>query len=183
MKLEKEEIQKIVLGGMMLAVLLYSYFFVFLAGLNTSEKGAATQLAEIQPKLDKAASDFAALEGLKVRVPEATQTMDAVGAMIPEGAPMAWFPPRIAEFMKRHGIDRCTTRLTNELPDPDMPGYKRLVWSVELPKVEFIPFSIALAGLDNEEPLLEIANIQVEANRDNPQFQRVLMTVSNIVRQ
>jgi hypothetical protein len=181
LQLQKEEIQKIVLGGIMLVVLLYTYFFVILTGLTKAEALAKKTLLELQPKIDASQKDIMALKALKEKKPAAQQTGDAVDALIPEGAPMAWFPPRIADFMKRHGVSHCTTRLTNEIKEQGIPGYKRLTWTVELPQVEFIPLSIALAGLENEEPLLEITTIQIEATRNDPQFQRVLMTVSNLV--
>jgi hypothetical protein len=181
MKFDREEIQKMVLGGLLLLGLLYSYFFVFLASLNHSEDGLRTQLEGIQPQISAADKELLAFKDLKAKEPAATRTLDAVRALIPAGAPVAWFPPRMAEFMKRHGVDKCSTRLANELPEQNLHGYKRLSWTIELPQVEFIPFSIAIAGLENEEPLLEITNVQVEATRNNPQFQRVLLTVSNIV--
>jgi hypothetical protein len=180
-QLQREEIQKIVLGGLMLVVLIYFYFFVILKGMANTEKGVRKFIEEIQPKVEAAKRELTRVTSLQAQMPAAIQVKDAVGAMIPEGAPMAWFPPRMAAFMKRHGIDRCTTRLNNELKEQSMPGYKRLTWTVELPRVEFIPLAIALAGLENEEPLVEITNIQIEATRDDPQFQRVLMSVSNLV--
>ncbi len=101
--------------------------------------------------------------------------------MIPEGSPVAWFPPRVSDFFKARGVDKAAARLNSETPEKTMVGFRRLAWSVELVKIDFIPFATALAQLENEEPLLEIASIHIEAMREDAESQRVLLTLHNIV--
>jgi hypothetical protein len=106
-----------------------------------------------------------------------------VNAMIPPGSPVAWFPTRMADFFKRQGIDKATTRLNSETADKRFPGYRKLTWGIDLPKVEFVQFASAIAALENEEPLIEITNMQIDAGREDVETQHALITVNNLVRQ
>ena len=55
--------------------------------------------------------------------------------------------------------------------------------AVELPSVEFTTFAKALAVLENEQPLMEIQNVEIAAGRSDVQFQHVSINLHNIVRQ
>ena len=63
-----------------------------------------------------------------------------------------------------------------------MPGFRRLFWTIDVPKVEFVPLGIAIAALENDQPLLEITNLQIEQSKDNVQFQHATLTVATIVK-
>jgi hypothetical protein len=102
--------------------------------------------------------------------------------MIPEGAPVAWFPTLIGDFFKKQGVDKITTRLASEAPEKELPGYKRVNWSVEVPKAESLSFAVSLAELENQEPLMEVQGITIEAQREDPEKQRVLLTLNSIVK-
>ena len=64
-----------------------------------------------------------------------------------------------------------------------MPGFRRLSWSIDLPKIDFVAFASALAQLENEEPLLEVVSLQIDTNREDSESQRALLTVNNLVKQ
>jgi hypothetical protein len=103
--------------------------------------------------------------------------------MIPEGSPVAWFPPRIADFFKARGVDRAATRMNSEAAEKDLPGFRRLTWGVDLPSVDFIALANSLAELENEEPLVQITSIKIDPAAEQVEQQRVLLTVTNIVKQ
>ena len=90
----------------------------------------------------------------------------------------------MAEFFKKQGIEKAPTRMNGELPDKELPGFRRLAWGVDLPKVEFVHVCAkAIAALENEEPLLEISTLQIDASREDVETQRALLTVNNLVKQ
>ena len=90
---------------------------------------------------------------------------------------------RVGDFFKQHGLEKSTTRLAGEIAEKEMVGFRRMSWSIDLPKVAFVPFATAVASLENEEPLLEISGLQIESGRDDLGSQRALLTVSNYVKQ
>lgn len=183
MKLGKDETQKIVLAGLMVFGVIYSYFNLLLGPLAKRQELTQKSITALGPEISTAKAQIARTVEIERTAPANMVATRQVTAMIPEGSPVAWFPPRISEFFKKHGLDKTATRLGNEFVEKDMVGFRRLAWSIDLPKVGFVPFATALAALENEEPLLEINSLQLEASREDVEMQRALITVSNYVRQ
>jgi len=183
MKLGKEEIQKIVLGGLLMLGVIYSYFDLLLGPLTKRAEQTQQSINALGPEIANAKALIAKAHQMEVDSPAATLPMRQVESMIPEGAPVAWFPTRMTEFFKKQGIDKVSTRMTGEAADKELPGFRRILWGVDLPKVEFVPFGQALAALENEEPLLEISAMQIDSSRDDVEMQHAFITLYNIVKQ
>jgi hypothetical protein len=183
MKLAKKEVEKIVLGSLLCGALLYAYFFLMLGPLKEREKKSLALVGEVQPKIDGAGAQIEKTRALESKAPAAQKTLARIKALIPEGAPVAWFPPRTQDFFKRQGIERAAIRLSNEFTDKELPGFRRIYWSIDLPKVGMLSLGRAIAELENEEPLLEITNVQIEAVKDNPEYAHAILTVATLVNQ
>ncbi len=183
MKLGKEEIQKLVLGLLLFFGLLYSYFDLLLGPLSKHQESTKKSIAALGPEIANARAQVEKTRKLEANA-EATQIIARqVDAMIPEGSPVAWLPPRIADFFKKQGIDKALTRMNGETPEKEIPGFRKLIWGVDLPKVEFVPFAQAVAALENEEPLFEISALQIDASREDVEAQHALITLNNLVKQ
>jgi hypothetical protein len=183
MKLGKEEIQKIVLGGLMLIGIVYVYFTMLLGPLVQRQGLVRQSIIDLEPQIAAAHAQLKKTAASEAAAPAATRTLAQVSAMIPEGSPVAWFPTRLGDFFKKHGVEKAATRLNNEAPDKNLPGFRRLSWSVDLPRVDFIPFAAAIAKLENEEPLVEIGTMQVDTSRDDAESQHILITLNSLVKQ
>jgi hypothetical protein len=183
MKFGKEEIQKTVLGVLLAVGIIYGYFAWLLFPLRERHTNTQKSIAALDPETARAKSQLARDADVRKQAPIAQDTLAQIDRMIPEGAPVAWFPTRIGDFFRNRGIDKVTTRLTVETAHPSLAGYRRIIWSVELPKVDCVSFAAAVAALENAEPLVSIENISIEAQHDEPDTQRVLLTLNNIVKQ
>jgi hypothetical protein len=183
MKLGKEEIQKIVLGGLLVLGVIYSYFDLLLGPLTKRAEQTQQSINALGPEIANAKAQIAKTQQMEAESPKATLPMRQVESMIPEGAPVAWFPTRMTEFFKKQGIDKASTRMTGETVEKDLPGFRRIAWGVDLPKVDFVPFGQAIATLENEEPLLEISAMQIDSSRDDVEMQHAFITVNNLVKQ
>jgi hypothetical protein len=183
MKLGKEEIQKIILGALLFMGVVYSYFNLLLGPLGKSQEAVAKSIEALGPEIAAAKAQIKKTRDMEKMAPAASTTMKQVAAMIPEGSPVAWFPPRIGDLFKKQGLDKSSTRLSTESIDKDLPGFRKLSWAVELPKAGFVPFATAVAALENEEPLLEINSMIIDTSREDVEMQHALLTVSNIVKQ
>lgn len=183
MKLNKEQTQKIALGALMMIGVVYSYFDFLLGPVKKAYNVAATNTTGLEPQIEAAKAQIAKTQTTEKQSPEAMRVVKQVDAMIPDGAPVAWFPPRLGDFFKKNGIDKVTVRVNTESLDKDYVGYRRVNWGVELPRVDFISFAAAIADLENEEPLIEIQSMEIEAGRDDAQMQRATLVLNNLVRQ
>ena len=104
--------------------------------------------------------------------------------MIPEGAPIAWFPPRIHAFFERHNLKGVNVRpgSVEGGPDPLMHNFRNADWTIDIPQAGLTPLGIALAGLENEEKLLEITHLQITTLADSPEKQHVSMNVTTLLK-
>ena len=183
MKLGKEETQKLALGLLLLVALFYGYFSMLLGPLQKRRDATRKTIASVTPQIEAAKAQINKSHSIAQSEAAAKAIVAQVDAMIPEGAPVAWFPPRVAEFFKARGIDKASTRMNNEFPEKELPGFRRLSWGIDLPRVDFVAFAGALAQLENEEPLVEIVSLQIDTSREDSESQRALLTVNNLVKQ
>jgi hypothetical protein len=181
MKLEPAQIKKIGITLAVLVVLLYCYFSFLLVPLNKFERTATSGIATLEPQIADAKQQIVKTAELEKKAPDATAFLANLRDTIPDGAPIAWFPPKMADFFKARGIEKCTTRLVSEAPD-SMPGFRKVVWSIDVPKVEFVPLGIAIASLENDEPLLNILNVSIDATREDAKYQHAVLLVSTLVK-
>lgn len=183
MKLNKDEIQKLVLGGLLLLGLGYSYLDMLLFPLKKRQDSAVRSTAALGPEIQNAQAQIKRTQDLERNFNEKTIVLRQVGEMIPEGAPVAWFPTLVSDFFKRQGIEKATTKLNTEIPEKELTGFRRLSWGIDLPKVAYGQFGNSICALENENPLVEIRTLQIDASRDDAEMQRSSLTVNNIVKQ
>jgi hypothetical protein len=182
-KLTKDQIQKIALSSLLMIGLIYCYFQFLIFPLNRSDTAARAALADLDTKMGTSGKRLTKLKNIDEQARSSSDVLAQVNAMIPSGEPIAWFPPRMRAFFDRQGIKDAVTRLERKekLAEPELSDFSACGWNIELPGVDFVPLGIALAGLENEEPLLEITRLQVSTTLDNPEAQRVSMSVNTIL--
>ncbi|MEO6740038.1 MAG: hypothetical protein ABIP20_07290 [Chthoniobacteraceae bacterium] len=183
MKLSKDQIQKISLGGMLFIGVTYSYFEFLLGPLSAGRETAKKEAAELVPKIAAARAQILKTKAIEDKAPASQHLLDQVQAMIPQGSPIAWVPTQISELFKREGIEKSSARMSGEPVEKELTGFGKYAWAVEVPSVEFVTFGKALAALENDEPLMEIQTVEIESGRTDVQFQHVSITLQNIVRQ
>ena len=183
LNLSKDQIKKLALSTMGFVVLLYVYFSFFLGPLNKSHETMQATIADLQKKVAGSKNEMAKATNLEKQASAATTRYAALTNTSPEGAPIAWFPPRMKIFFSNLQIDKTTARLENSVPykDADLSGWMRYNWMLELPQTDFATLGKAVAELENTESLLSINRINIHATTEDPQFQQVSLTVSTAI--
>ncbi len=183
-KLSKDQIQKISLSALLMVVLIYCYFNFLLDPLNKAETKATARIAELDKKLEKARTLVKRGKAIQEETVAADETLAQINDRIPDGAPIAWFPPRMRAFFDRHNVkDSATRGGTLETPsDPNLTGFRNATWTIDVPQAGFDQFGIALAGLENENILLEVTHLQINTQPDNLEKQRVSMNVITLLK-
>jgi hypothetical protein len=179
-KLSKDQIKKVMLSAMGFVVLVYVYFSFFLGPLNRSRDTMLTQIDEFQGKVASSKSELTKTSNLEKQADASTKRFAALKALSPEGAPIAWFPPRIKTFFANQEIDKATARLEASVAykEPDLANWVRYNWLLELPQADFSTLGQAVASLENTEPLLSITRISIKALPEDPQFQQITLSAS-----
>ena len=179
-KLNKDQIQKLMLSSIGFIVLVYVYFSFFLGPLNNSRDAALVQINDLQAKVASSKNELTKTANLEKQADASTKRFAALKALSPEGAPIAWFPPRMKAFFANQDIDKATARLENNSPykEADLANWMRYNWLLELPQTDYSTLGKAIAALENTEPLLSITRINIKAMQEDPQFQQVTLNAS-----
>jgi hypothetical protein len=182
-KLTKDQIQKLVLSVIGLLVLLYVYFTFFLGPLNRSRQNALAETKDRQAKLSTSAQEISQAAKLEQRAKASAERFATLKRSNPEGAPLAWFPPRIKTLFATLGIERAVARLegTTGFSEPELAGWSKYNWIIELPQADYGALGRAIAELENSEPLLNIRRLNISASQDQPQFQKVDLAMTDII--
>jgi hypothetical protein len=182
-KLNKEQIKKIALSCVGFVFLLYVYFNFFLGPLNRSRNTMVATMKDKQGKLDSSKGEMAKAATLEQQAKAATTRFAALKALNSEGAPIAWFPPRIKIFFANAQIDKAVARLENSggFKEPELSAWMKYNWMIDLPQADYATLGNAIADLENAEPLLSVTKLSIHALPEQPQFQQVAILVSNII--
>lgn len=182
-KLTKDQIQKIALSGVGFLVLVYVYFSFFLGPLNRSRDTMERTIADLQGKVAASTGELQKAAKLEQQATDATSRFAAMKALSPEGAPIAWFPPRMKLFFTNQQIERTNARLDTSVPfkEPELASWMRYNWLIDLPQTDFATAGRAISELENSEPLLAIGKLTMKALADEPQFQQVSLTANTSI--
>jgi hypothetical protein len=179
----KEQVKKLFLGGLGLIALLYVYFSFFLGPLNKSRDAVQAKINDLQTKISTSKTEISKAAKLEESAHAATVRYDALRALTPEGAPIAWFPPRMKTFLASHQIDKGATRLeTNSAcKEKELADWSRYLWIIDLPQADFESLGNAIAQLENTNPLLSIKKMRIHAVTEDPEMQKAVFTAATIV--
>src|SRR5436853_6395566 len=157
-KLSKDQIKKLALSAMGFVVLLYVYFSFFLGPLQKIRDATLSQIADRQKKIDSSKSEVTKASALERQAKDAMARFAALKALTPEGAPIAWFPPRIKTFFASQQIDRAVARLESNtnFKQNELAAWTKYNWLIELPQADFTALGASIAELESTQPLLAI---------------------------
>jgi hypothetical protein len=182
-KLTKDQVQKLAFSAIGFVFLLYVYFTFFLGPLNRSRAAMLVTIQERQSKLDTSKDEMKKAVSLEQQAKTATSRFAALRTLSPEGAPIAWFPPRIKTFFANQQIDKAVARLENNaaFKEAELSGWMKYTWMIDLPQADFASIGTAIAELENTEPLLSITRLHIQTLASQPQFQHVELTAVSTI--
>ena len=182
-KLSKDQIQKISLSVLGFIGLIYCYSNFFLGPLNKSRAAMSAAIAEVQGKTASSVEEMKKTSKLEAQAKEATGRYEALKGTTADGAPIAWFPPKLRAFFQSHGIDKVTARLETsaDFKQPELSDWLKDTWVIEMPQSDYTDLGTAIATLENSEPLLAIQHIVIHAEPDEPQYQQVSLLAQTVL--
>lgn len=177
-KLNKDQIQKIILSILGFISLIYCYFTFFLGPLDRSRETMTRTIADTQAKIASSKTEMKKTANLEVQAKAATRRYDALKATTQAGAPIAWFPPKMRNFFEERSIGKAGVRLgsSGTFKEPELSDWMKDQWAIDLPAAEYDALGKAIADLENSEPLLVVQKLSIHAVPEDPQFQQVNLT-------
>lgn len=182
-KLNADQIKKLALSAMGFVFLLYAYFTFFLGPLNKSRVDAQKSISDVQHKIDTSKNEMQKAANLERQAKDAAARFETLKSLTPEGAPIAWFPPRIKGFFADRRIEKAVARLesNNAFKEAELAGWTKYNWLIELPHADYLSVGQALADLENLEPLLAINKLSIHTVTEQPQFQQVAIAATTVI--
>src|SRR4051812_20792755 len=181
--LKKDHVKKVALTLVGFVILLYVYFSFFLGPLNRSRNTMLATIQEKQSKLNSSQENLSKTAKLEQQAKTATARYAALQALSPEGAPIAWFPPRIKMFFANQQVDKATARLENNstFKQAELANWLKYGWLVDIPQADYARLGKAIAELENTEPLLSITKLSIRVAAEQPEYQQVVLSVTNVI--
>jgi hypothetical protein len=170
----KDQIQKIILSALGFIALIYGYFNFFLGPLNKSRASMMVTITALQTKTDSSKTEMKKTANLESQAKEATGRYEALKATTADGAPIAWFPPKMRVLFADQGINKVTARLESsaDFKQKELSDWIKNTWAIDLPESEYGDLGRAIAELENSEPLLTIQHVVIHVVPDEPQYQQ-----------
>ncbi|HLW35304.1 MAG TPA: hypothetical protein VKS98_06565 [Chthoniobacterales bacterium] len=181
--LSSDQIKKLVLSAMGFVFLLYVYFTFFLGPLQKSRDTTLARIDEMQKKIDGSKGEMSKAGNLERQAKDATARFASLKALIPDGAPIAWFPPRMKTFFAADQIDKASARLESNtsFKQAELSSWSKYNWIIELPQADFVALGKSIADLENAEPLLSITKLSVHVVTTDSQFQQVGIAATTVI--
>jgi len=182
-KFSKDEIKKLSLSVMGFVFLLYVYSTFFLGPLQKARANALAEIEGRQTKISSSKSEVAKASTLERQAKDAMARFAALKALAPEGAAIAWFPPKIKTFFGSQGIDRAVARLesTNNFKQSELTDWSRYNWIIELPQADFVTLGKSIAELENTQPLVSITRLSIHTQSEHAQYQPVTVGATTVI--
>jgi hypothetical protein len=182
-KISSDQVKKLALSAMGFVFLLYVYFTFFLGPLQKSRDGSLAQINDLQKKIDGSKDEMAKTATLERQAKDATARFTALKALTPDGAAIAWFPPRMKTFFASQQIDKAVARLESNtsFKQTELSGWTKYNWLIDLPHADFSALGKSIADLENSEPLLCITKLSIHAVPTEPQFQQVGIAATTVI--
>ena len=182
-KFTKDQIQKIGLSAIGFVALLYVYFNFFLGPLNKSRATMTATIHNLEGKLGSSKSETTKAAKLEQQAGSATGRFAALKSLSPEGAPIAWFPPRMKSLFANERIEKANARLetSGAYKQPELAGWTKYTWNIEISEADFAMLGKAIAQLENSEPLLSVVKLSIHAIPNSPEFQQVNLSANTAI--
>ena len=150
-----DQIKKTVLILIALAALVYCYLSFLLGPLRTSQAWIINTTVELENKIAASKKVVEHLSQLEQSATTAIDRSEKINKMIPEGAPVAWVPPRIKSFFASDDVETGAVQLLKASPfkQPELSAFAIDEWLVEFPGSDFLALVKSVARSENKNPL------------------------------
>ena len=144
------------------------------------------EMASVQAQTSEARIALKLLQNLKTQSVDALAELRRMDSAFPNTPPVVWVPERVKQYFGRFGFPELTVRQIAALEAAELPGYERILWSTHLPMKNVAKqmggLLLAIANLKEEEPLLRVADVTIEASASEPGFHSAVVTFSTLLR-
>lgn len=173
-KLRSSFMRRTLLGGALLSLAWVTYRL----SISPLERRAQELHSECTDVRERIASTRRAIQEIKRQEQAAAGSRGELRRLhhdLPTGSVIVWFPTRMKQYFDRFDLTDSATRLNTAVPEPEIPGFQRTYWSVDLPLAsqKLSELLIAIENLEDAEPIVKILDLAIR--QDNESGQRTMV--------
>ena len=154
----------------------------YLVPLAERGRDLGQQLEQEQERTWAARKALRTIAALEAQTDGARAELERLKEGFPPGAALVWFPERVRKHFRESGFEAVSIQPNTTADVPELPGFERSYWAVELPipggAKEVRAALVGLARLETADPFLRILDtaIRPDAQDSSRQF-----AVANVV--
>jgi hypothetical protein len=140
------------------------------------------QLESTRAQVAAARKTLRTIAALEAQTDDARAELERLKQGLPEGSALVWFPERMRKHFRDAGFDAVSIQPNTKADVPELPGFERSYWAVELPIVggakQIRAALVGLAQLETAEPFLRILDAAIRRDAQDSARQ---VAVANVV--
>ena len=148
---------------------------------------AGRSVAELRERIQGARNSIKEIHKLEQEASEVQAELTRKPGDIPAGQALVWFPPRLKTHFDRFGIAVGITRLSTVREEPDLPGYRRSYWWIDLPSVKgdraADSLLVAVSDLERQDRFVKVAGFALRPDLEVPGNFSATVNVSALIRE
>ncbi|MGF1657161.1 MAG: hypothetical protein ACFCU3_09305 [Verrucomicrobiales bacterium] len=188
MNLSAEQQKNIMLCGLGLLIGVIVFWQFLIGPAQATITQSERDQTRLKGDIDKFQSQLRRNQNLQNEANKIRERYKELFDALPQGEPVAWFPPRIEGFFLRQGLQTIARPAVaagggrGAATDEFGSSFRALRWDVDFVKASYMRLGMAVASLENVDPLVSVKGVTVEFNPEDPEHQRITLTLQSLVR-
>jgi len=177
-------VRQFLMGGVLLGAAwwFHSHWFV---PLQQREVECMRELGEARQRVSDAKLKIHEVSRKEQAARVTRGVLDSLQGDIPKEPMVVWLPVRLRTHLRGTGIADAAIRMNSAMPEPDVPGYERSFWHLNLPKQggmrNINDVLLAVAEIERQQPFVRILDLSFSADPEEPHWPAGRFNVSVLV--
>jgi len=168
------------------ALTVWGFYQGAILPLRERDEQFVQRKAQLEEQLDSARAKFVAIKQAELKVAAARGALNHFLGDETDESAMVAFPTEIEEYFKRFGLHNVVVRMAATKPEPDLPRYQRVYWSVgvQIPKKERNAEGLLLAvsDLEQQSRFIKVIDFSLQPDAENQNLGAATVNVMIVAR-
>lgn len=161
-------------------------FQLVIAPSHERERQIRTETAKVRQQIADGRNTLMEIRSLEIQTNIARNQLQRLDSEYPSSPAVVWIPERVQQHFGRSGFAELKTTVKNALNEPQLPGYERVSWSIEIPMQNVTRqmggLLLAVADFEEKERIVRVADIAIEADAREPGSHAAVVHFSTLLR-
>lgn len=157
----------------------WQFFDQTIAPLEQQEEVALREATDFKGRIDAALRMIAETWVLEQGSGGIRSDLRSLHADESSSSALVWFPDRMEKHFARWGVAGAVSRLNSSLTEPDLAGFERTYWAVELAVKnstrDIREAFLAITEIEPVDPAIRVLDVAVRADANDPARRLVVM--------